>query len=598
MGVLMLVTVASSIFFGLCSHFAFDWCMVSVTAITVLTVMFVVLSAFRQQSLASRSAIHLKSNLRRTSVALLSTATSASNAVDAQGLKRGQTIKIRVSSFGPLGASVQVNGTVGGLVLQKELALFRERRNGAEVAVGEVLDAYVEHVRENGKVDVSLRPILRSRIEQNKAQVLEALREATGGMINVGDKSTPEDIAGWFKGMTKSDFKNAIGSLYKDGLIIPDKHSTTLVPKEYLPIAQSAAAEAHAGKRRKRKELVGNEMSNVDNDGKRQDRARGSETFERDQERSIFVGNLPPTIDIKSLITAVHSVILPDNIVSIRLVKDEHGTPRGFAYLEMAHENLVDEAIAILTGHEVKGRKMRVDYADRERRFRQAAKDQKPELGVGIEPWDSDDENSDVFRRRGRDRGPVGLPMKKMLNVLPAGAKGHIGLDGSAMPKDADLVTGDELVDGIERNVHALTPPEKTGAALLPFTRRDGAVKVYNRRDNPGSLVDWENLSERFEGPAKPSSPKHFDPSRPLPQATLFVGNLAFGATEDVLRQELLNFVPADELASVRVILDRATGESRGYAFVDLYTAEAAEKVRLIVKGVIVVYAAFKARYR
>jgi predicted RNA-binding protein (virulence factor B family) len=69
------------------------------------------------------------------------------------------------------------------------------------------LDAYVEHVRENGKVDVSLRPILRSRIEQNKAQVLEALREATGGMISVGDKSTPEDIAGWFKGMTKSDFK-------------------------------------------------------------------------------------------------------------------------------------------------------------------------------------------------------------------------------------------------------------------------------------------------------------------------------------------------------------------------------------------------------
>jgi RNA recognition motif-containing protein len=512
-------------------------------------------------------------------------------------LKRGQTIKIRVSSFGPLGASVQVNGTVGGLVLQKELALFRERRNGAEVAVGEVLDAYVEHVRENGKVDVSLRPILRSRIEQNKAQVLEALREGTGGMINVGDKSTPEDIAGWFKGMTKSDFKNAIGSLYKDGLIIPDKHSTTLVPKEYLPIAQSAAAEAQAEKRRKQKELVGNDMNNVNNDGNRQDRARDSETFERDQERSIFVGNLPPTIDIKSLITAVHSVILPDNIVSVRLVKDEHGTPRGFAYLEMAHENLVDEAIAILTGHEVKGRKMRVDYADRERRFRQAAKDQKPELGVGIEPWDSDDENSDVFRRRGRDRGPVGLPTKKMQNVLPAGAKGLTTLDGT-VPKDSDLVTGDELVDGIERNLHALTPPEKTGAALLPFTRRDGAVKVYNRRDNPGSLVDWENLSERFEGPAKPSSPKHFDPSRPLPLATLFVGNLAFGATEEVLRQELLNYVPADELASVRVILDRATGESRGYAFVDLYTAEAAEKVRLVVVGVVVVSAACKVRDR
>ena len=39
-----------------------------------------------------------------------------------------------------------------------------------------------------------------------------------GGIAHIGDKSTPEEISKVFM-LSKSAFKRAIGSLYKDGLI-------------------------------------------------------------------------------------------------------------------------------------------------------------------------------------------------------------------------------------------------------------------------------------------------------------------------------------------------------------------------------------------
>ena len=55
----------------------------------------------------------------------------------------------------------------------------------------------------------------------------------------------------------------------------------------------------------------------------------------------------------------------------------------------------------------------------------------------------------------------------------------------------------------------------------------------------------------------------------------LFVGNLPFHATEDLLQQ---TFVPFGEVREVAVVLDRMTGRSRGFAFVEMGSAEAAGK--------------------
>jgi RNA recognition motif-containing protein len=53
----------------------------------------------------------------------------------------------------------------------------------------------------------------------------------------------------------------------------------------------------------------------------------------------------------------------------------------------------------------------------------------------------------------------------------------------------------------------------------------------------------------------------------------IFVGNLPFSATEDQLSQL---FTPHGEVASVSIVKDKFTDRSRGFAFVEMSSAEAA----------------------
>jgi cold-inducible RNA-binding protein len=55
----------------------------------------------------------------------------------------------------------------------------------------------------------------------------------------------------------------------------------------------------------------------------------------------------------------------------------------------------------------------------------------------------------------------------------------------------------------------------------------------------------------------------------------LFVGNLAFDATETDLREA---FAEAGDIASIKIILDRDTGRPRGFAFVEMGTDEEASQ--------------------
>ena len=55
----------------------------------------------------------------------------------------------------------------------------------------------------------------------------------------------------------------------------------------------------------------------------------------------------------------------------------------------------------------------------------------------------------------------------------------------------------------------------------------------------------------------------------------LFVGNLPFDATEDALRDL---FSPYGEVQQVRIMTDRDTGRSRGFAFVEMVQDDDAVK--------------------
>ena len=53
----------------------------------------------------------------------------------------------------------------------------------------------------------------------------------------------------------------------------------------------------------------------------------------------------------------------------------------------------------------------------------------------------------------------------------------------------------------------------------------------------------------------------------------IYVGNLSFDTTEDQLRQAFEGF---GEISSVAIITDKYTGESRGFAFVEMADQAAA----------------------
>jgi RNA recognition motif-containing protein len=55
----------------------------------------------------------------------------------------------------------------------------------------------------------------------------------------------------------------------------------------------------------------------------------------------------------------------------------------------------------------------------------------------------------------------------------------------------------------------------------------------------------------------------------------LFVGNLPLHATDDLIRQRMAE---CGEVRSVDLILDRVTGRPRGFAFVEMATAEGMRK--------------------
>lgn len=148
----------------------------------------------------------------------------------------GSEVQVEVQSFGPLGASVDVVATshhakdvidesepalATGIISQQEIGYFRAGRDNLDVVRGEVLPAYVEQLREDGKLWIGLRPFGgRAKAESLGAEILQRLVDY-GGELPLGDKSKPEAINAEFPGTSKGAFKKAVSALYKQKKVLP-----------------------------------------------------------------------------------------------------------------------------------------------------------------------------------------------------------------------------------------------------------------------------------------------------------------------------------------------------------------------------------------
>lgn len=83
--------------------------------------------------------------------------------------------------------------------------------------LGEVIKARVTKVREDGKLDLSLREKSYLQMDTDAAMIMQAMEEA-GGVLPFTDKTDPEVLKQEFN-LSKNAFKRAIGRLLKEGRI-------------------------------------------------------------------------------------------------------------------------------------------------------------------------------------------------------------------------------------------------------------------------------------------------------------------------------------------------------------------------------------------
>jgi predicted RNA-binding protein (virulence factor B family) len=124
-------------------------------------------------------------------------------------LKVGEEVQLTFYEFGDLGAKVIINGRYGGLLFKNEMF--------GNYEIGATVKGYIGKIREDGKIDVTLRRGGAQDIVGGKDSFLRVLRER-GGFLPVGDKSPAELISEMFR-MSKKSFKTVIGNLYKEGVI-------------------------------------------------------------------------------------------------------------------------------------------------------------------------------------------------------------------------------------------------------------------------------------------------------------------------------------------------------------------------------------------
>ena len=93
--------------------------------------------------------------------------------------------------------------------------------------IGDTVQARVISVREDGKLNLSLRDKAYIQMASDSEMILDKLK-ASGGFLPFNDNSSPEDIKKEFK-TSKNAFKRAIGKLYKEGIITIDDDGIRLV---------------------------------------------------------------------------------------------------------------------------------------------------------------------------------------------------------------------------------------------------------------------------------------------------------------------------------------------------------------------------------
>ncbi|XP_064020937.1 nucleolin [Pogoniulus pusillus] len=239
---------------------------------------------------------------------------------------------------------------------------------------------------------------------------------------------------------------------------------------------------------------------------------------ERDA-RTLFVKNLPYRI------TEDEMKEVFDNAVEIRMVLNKEGTSRGMAYIEFKSEADANKALEEKQGAEVDGRAMVIDYTgEKSQQEHQKDKESKTLIVNNLSYAATEETLQEVF-------------------------------------KNASFIRMPQTNQG-----------KSKGYAFVDFPTLDdakAALNSYNNTEIEGRVIRLE-----FSAPSWQKGNMSARGGFSQQSKTLFVRGLSEDTTEETLRESFEGSV------SARIVMDRDTGSSKGFGFVDFSSAEDAKAAK------------------
>ncbi len=133
--------------------------------------------------------------------------------------KPRQAVNLLIIQQTDLGFKAVINHTHMGLLYHNDV--FQTLR------LGQKIKGYIKEVRDDGKINLSLQLPPEEIREELSESIVDFLKQQ-GGTITLTDKSPPEEIYKQFK-VSKSNYKKALGLLYRQRIIVINKQQIALV---------------------------------------------------------------------------------------------------------------------------------------------------------------------------------------------------------------------------------------------------------------------------------------------------------------------------------------------------------------------------------
>ncbi|MEE9344750.1 MAG: S1-like domain-containing RNA-binding protein [Methylococcales bacterium] len=130
-----------------------------------------------------------------------------------------QAVDLLIIQRTDLGFKAVINHTHLGLLFHSDV--FQNLKTGQKIK------GYIKDIRDDGKINLCLQLPTQEKREELSETILDYLKQ-NGGSSTLTDKSPPEEIYEQFK-VSKSNYKKALGSLYRQRIISIDKQKITLL---------------------------------------------------------------------------------------------------------------------------------------------------------------------------------------------------------------------------------------------------------------------------------------------------------------------------------------------------------------------------------